>query len=162
MSLPGSSDSCHCVSNFVFIRTPLALIILYHFSCDLWHGWWIRLQQRLSQLEIRIQYYYPLCFSATSFSEWDALTTWFESNSGVVRKSPIAAVAMLRRQMPGSTACEVSTTKVFLLSQPAGPVHTPTCAAAKFNSFCCKEGLRKQGENSQTTVVMVLYFKLLN
>lgn len=30
--------SCHCVRDFVFIRTPLAVIILYHFLCDLWHS----------------------------------------------------------------------------------------------------------------------------
>lgn len=38
LSLAVAQFSCHCVRDFVFIRTPLALIILYHFLCDLWLG----------------------------------------------------------------------------------------------------------------------------
>lgn len=39
LSLAAAQLSCHCVRDFVFTRTPLALIILYHFWYDLWHGW---------------------------------------------------------------------------------------------------------------------------
>lgn len=51
--------SCHCNRDFVFLRTPPALVIVHHFLCDLWHSWGIQLQQSLSQ-EIRIQYRYLL------------------------------------------------------------------------------------------------------
>lgn len=86
----------------------------------------IQLQQSLSQLEIRTQYYCPLYFLATSFSEGNVLITQLESNehshAGIFRKPLTAALELLRRQMPGKTGCKVSTTKVFLLAQQAWPM----------------------------------------